>query len=273
MLHHNIRGFLSHRAEFEVVLDLLDRPGFVCLTETLLDSSVPRASLTGYSLVSRLDRRGGKSGGGIAVFARCDLALRIVHIADSAEFERSWHIVHTDHGRMLLAVWYRPPAYGDLASIFGLKSELLLYRDDCMGAMVVGDMNVHHSGWLGHAKGITPEGRCLHKICLENGLAERTTKPTRGRYLLDLTLTDLPTTIHTSVHQGVSDHRIVLCSVLLHVSPPVAISRVGFQYSEAKWKGLNESLRNKDWRMILNTYDASQAVIRFTETVLSIAKR
>ena len=256
VLHRNIRGFLSHRAEFEVVLALHDSPGFVCLTETLLDSSILHPSLTGYELVSRLDRRGGRSGGGIACFAKTEVARRIVHIADSDDFERSWLIIHSDHGKILLGVWYRPPAYGELSSILALKSELALHMDGCMGVVLVGDMNVHHSGWLRHSKGITPEGRCLHKICLEHGLVEHTLEPTRGKYLLDLTLSDIPDTIQSFVRPGVSDHQIVLCHVALHVRPSVNVRREGFQYSKARWTKLCEAFGDKDWHAILNPNDA-----------------
>ena len=73
ILNLNMRGFVLHRAELEVHLDLLSRPKIVGITETLLDKSTKSVSLTGYGLVSSLDRRDGRSGGGIAVFARLDI--------------------------------------------------------------------------------------------------------------------------------------------------------------------------------------------------------
>ena len=71
-------------------------------------------TLTGYTPVSRLDRRVGRPDrGGIAVFVRDDFRDKIVHIADSPIDERSWHIIHCDFGPVLLCVWYRQPARGE----------------------------------------------------------------------------------------------------------------------------------------------------------------
>ena len=233
VLHHNIRGFLSHHAEFEMVLASHGYPAFVCLVETFLDSSMLHPTLSGYELVSRRDRGSDRFGGGVAVFAKSSLAARIVHLDDSAVCERSWHIIHSDHGGILLGVWYRPPAYGEVASICSLERELAANKRGCIGTLLVGDMNVHHSGWLSHSKGVTPEGRSLYKVCVENGLVERSARPTRGKYLLDLSLTDIPGTVVTSIHSGVSDHHIVLCDVMLKVSPSIQVRREGFIFSRA----------------------------------------
>jgi hypothetical protein len=78
ILHVNLRGFLSHRAELEVHLGFHNCPAFVGITETLLDKSVHTITISGYELVSRLDRRTGQTGGGIALFARRDVSNFIV---------------------------------------------------------------------------------------------------------------------------------------------------------------------------------------------------
>ena len=88
-LQHNMRGFVSHRAEFEAHLQLLGNPIFVGLTGTLLNPSVKSPSLSGYSLISRLDRRDGRQGGGIAFYALNSAVNSIVHVGDSPDYERS----------------------------------------------------------------------------------------------------------------------------------------------------------------------------------------
>ena len=59
-----------------------------------------------------------------------------------------------------------------------------------IGTIILGDMNVHHTGWLTHSANITPEGRALFKFCAYNGIAQCVDGPTRRKYLLDLVLTD-----------------------------------------------------------------------------------
>ena len=115
LVHVNLRGFLSHSAELSAHLDLLDRPHFLGCTETLLDASVKHISLPGYLLAHRLDRRGGKCGGGIAFFARSDLASSVAHVGDSLDFERSWFVLHTN----------MDPSFWDYGAAHHLMGKLL----------------------------------------------------------------------------------------------------------------------------------------------------
>ena len=65
----NIRGFLGKRAELEGHLSLVDSPPhLIALNETFLDKSVESADVSGYSMISRRDRRDG-NGGGIVLVA------------------------------------------------------------------------------------------------------------------------------------------------------------------------------------------------------------
>ena len=96
MVHVNIRGFLSHRHELEVYLETLGFPNFVGLTETFLDKSVINPTMHGYVLISRLDRQNGRSHGGIAFFARSNMASFVVHAGDSKTDERSWLFIHSN---------------------------------------------------------------------------------------------------------------------------------------------------------------------------------
>ena len=92
------------------------------------------------------DRNDGRIGGGVAVYAK--LGVDVLCIIKSSEVaERSWHILHTDAGPLLLGPWYRPP--DDTAD--GI--DLLAFKcDSCMsayiGSMLLGDFNVHHVSWL-----------------------------------------------------------------------------------------------------------------------------
>ena len=57
ILHYNIRGFLSHRAELEIQISLLSsRSCLIFLNETFLDKSIQTVSLPGYRLIARRDR-------------------------------------------------------------------------------------------------------------------------------------------------------------------------------------------------------------------------
>ena len=251
---------------------VLSQPMLVALAETLLDASSPNIALTGYALVSRLDRRG-QQGGGIALFARTDEAAIAVHTCDSVLHERSWHLLHTDVGLISLGLWHRPPSYSEAASISDLRSEIAACSES-IGILIVGDMNVHNIGWLQLSQGASAAGRRLCQVCSELDLQECTAAPTRGPYLLDLTLSDFGRCITTTVLQGVSDHSMALCSCAFPLSAASPLQRHCFVYSRAKWEDLRLELNGYDWHRLLNlSFDVHSIAALVSYTVISAGKR
>ena len=146
IMHINIRGFTSNRAELEASLSLQEvMPSIICLNETFLDKSTRSICLSGYVLLARRDRD--CNGGGIAVFIQDQLASIAVLASHSETAERSWIYVHTDHGPVLVGIWYRPPNR-DSEFIESLKSEWLARAQEAIGTVIIGDLNVHHLHWL-----------------------------------------------------------------------------------------------------------------------------
>ena len=165
-LHHNIRGFLSHKYELEVLLEANNYPMLVALTETFLNRSVQVPKLLGYTVVGRRDRgKRRRQKGGIILFARQETARYVALLVGSDHAERLWAVVHTDVGPILFGVWYLRPIYGEVHNINSLESELLLHGHGTPGSIICGDMNVHHIGWLTHSNTTTPEGRSLFDLC------------------------------------------------------------------------------------------------------------
>ena len=125
----------------------------------------------------------------MALFVKDEKQGSVNLLEHSACSERSWHLVHTSHGPLLLGLWYRPPNQGEVASVNSLEKEWAELDDSAVGALLVGDLNVHNEAWLKYSTGTTPEGRALQHFCAEHGLEEKVKKPTRGENLLDLVLT------------------------------------------------------------------------------------
>ena len=115
-------------------------------TETRLHESVEVLHIPSYKLVSRRDREKSNTNelnhGGIAFYLR-NGGILVKHLEDSAIFERSWHIVHTEVGGVLLGLRYRPPG-ADARDNASLDDELARLSVDMTGALVVGDMNIWH---------------------------------------------------------------------------------------------------------------------------------
>jgi len=268
----NLRGFVSHSAELEHVLEFLDFPTFVCLNETLLpgEKALREINLSGYSLISRRDRPDCSGWGGIALFCRRGFEEHIVHVGDSACAERSWHILHTDRGPVAVALWYRPPRASEIDTIRSLEAEMGMHCKDCVGRVILGDLNVHEKSWLKHSSGTSVEGRELHGLCASHGLAQFVDKPTREQYLLDLVLSDLGPLVKTKVVPGIADHSGVFCTLRFPVPEASVVHRKVFLYSKANWSKLRRAIRDTDWCKILVPGDADGSAERFEEHLLRI---
>ena len=248
ILHCNIRGFLSHRAELEGQIRLLTTgPAMICLNETFLDEGVrdDQVWLGGYTLASRRDRQDGRGGGGILCFVADRFAQHIVFREHSEVHERSWHIIHSDIGPILCGVWYRPPCSGEIDSIRGCEEEFRKLSEDTIATILVGDMNVHHRRWLRHSSGITMEGKSLFQFCLRSGLKQLVKKPTRGDNLLDLVISDLDGRI--TVLPQIADHNMVSASFAMGITEGLAVRRSVFEYSKADWDKIGEEIWSFDW--------------------------
>ena len=272
ILHHNIRGFLSHRDELEILLYKYEYPSFVGLVETFLDDSIQAPALTNYELLARKDRGGLRQKGGVILFVRNDLAKYAVQLGNSESAERVWVLLHSDLGPILIGLWYRPPCYGEVGSIQSLDAELAKHGSNVLGTILCGDMNVHHSTWLQFSHSITPEGRALYGTSMKHNFTECTKHPTRNKYLLDLTLSTFEECTSTKVVPGVSDHNIVLCNMALPAFSDSSIARSCFDHKNADWKGLNNYFRSTNWHNCLGDVSSSIMVQHFTDYVMEAAK-
>ena len=247
-------------------------PTLVAFTETWLDRGTESVGLTGYHLVSRLDRRKGAKldRGGIILYARDGFELSIVHVANSDEDERSWHVIHSDCGPISLCVWYRRPEAGEVASIQRFQNEFQRFSADCVSTIVIGDMNVHNPEWLRWSTRPTPEGTALENVCCEMGLEQFVQKPTRGENLLDLVLSDLASGLRTKVTPGIhdDDHWGVLASVDVSIPSSEPVSRKVYNFKKANWQRLRGILRDKSWEDFFVNLSADDAAEGFTKFVL-----
>ena len=142
----NIRGFLTKLPELEGHLRLHSKPPTVLtLNETFLDKSVEEIRISGYKLISRRDRRGDTKGGGIATFVAESAKDTVTLLEHAEEDERSWHILHSDVGPLLLCTWCRPPRDGEVDSVHRFTDELRRLSGSYIGTIVAGDLNLHHT--------------------------------------------------------------------------------------------------------------------------------
>ena len=271
-LHANVQGCTSKSAEIAHLVERCGYPSVVGFTETFLDPSKPCA-LEGYVQIARLDRRTGEQQGGIVLFAKIGFENSIVHVGDSAVHERSWFVVHSDRGAILLGLWYRRPASGETESIEDLYEELSEHSSQTIYTIVMGDMNVHEASWLRYSDGTSVEGRELQTLSNVTGLDEKVVAPTRGENLLDLVLSDLAGDLKCVVKPGVSDHDAVLGRVAFGVPEVHIVERELFDYKTAPWKNIDADLSSRDWDAELAALSVDEAASHFTSAILETLRK
>lgn len=241
----------------------------VAINETFLDKSVGIMNLSGYELVSRRDRD--SYGGGIALFCLTRFFDTITHLDNEADYERSWHTLHSNLGPILVCVWYRPP-YAETSSIIDLQVQLDKYQYEHIGTIIVGDLNVHHLPWLRFSTGTSVAGLALHDISVVNGLEQCVKGPTREGNLLDLVLTDLDSHTGVEILPRISDHNLLLITLALSM-PSTAISeRIVWDYSKANWVALRKEFAETDWTFVEAT-PTDEAAVQLLNVILEACAR
>jgi len=140
----NIRCLLSKFGELQYHLNRM-QPHILFIQESWLAKSVEEVDLEGYDCISRKDRFEIENRGGVIAYARNDLG-NIVFLANSIKAERSWHLLHTDIGDVILCNWYRP-GNSDMEHIESFHEELGKYMPGCIGCLTAGDLNIRHRKW------------------------------------------------------------------------------------------------------------------------------
>ena len=249
----------------------------VCVQETWLDDTIEEVSFTNYRLVVRLDRAHGKVGyGGVAIFAHTSFHAVSSHFC-SVDSERIWCILHTNCGNILIGNWYRAPDDSD-ASVRSLSSELQSLRSEFIGAVILGDPNIHHRKWLVHSRDNSAIGELLHKSCLDTGLKQIVRKPTRPNlasgtdYLLDIVLTDLQEFLTVSVLPQVADHRVVEVAFDAVIPTPKVCSRTVWNFKQARWHSLSRAIRDFDWDGLFSSSPELCAFALFSDTLLCMCR-
>ncbi len=271
-LHANVQGIFSKSADVAYLVERCNFPQIVGFTETFLDPS-KHFSLKGYVQIARLDRRTGESQGGIILFAKLGFENSIVHIGDSKVHERSWFVVHTDRGAVLLALWHRRPTRGEVQSIEDLYDELGEFGENTIYTIVMGDMNVHEASWLRFSDGTSEEGRALQAFSNITGLEEKVGAPTRGDNLLDLVLSDLAGDLKCAVKPGVSDHEAVVGTISFGMPLEHTVERVLFDYKNAPWAKIKEDLSARDWDLELSSLCVDDAAAHVSKVIMETLRK
>ena len=268
----NVQGLVSHAAEIAGRLRLLPKPPMLlCINETFLDKSIGEVQIEGYSCISRHDRADGRRCGGVATYALSKYSHQVTCLGASCNAEREWVMIHSNHGPIVVANWYRPPCHGEVSSILALGDELQKHRDGALGVIVVGDLNVHSRKWLRHSSHESPEGQALQSVCEAEGLRQVVRAPTRGEHLLDLVLSDIDD-VEVEVLAPIADHRLVSTRLQWQVPTTIEVEREVWSFSSADWVAVFEALEENPWEELLSS-DVDEGVHSIAAAVTASMER
>ena len=108
-------------------------------------------------------------------FVRIDIKC-VVEAFKSETSERIWHYLHLDIGTYAFANWYRSPSTGE-EQIQELDAEMAGLKNEVLGCIVMGDMNIHHRRWLRHSNDNTSLGAQLKEVCDDHALRQLIREP------------------------------------------------------------------------------------------------
>ena len=184
------------------------------------------------------------------MYARKSIASRVTFMGCSDDAERVWLMLHSNQGPYLIGAWYRAPSRADDVSIRSLKTELDKLGPHTLGAIVIGDFNVHHERWLG-SKDTTPAGEALREVCAESGLRQMVHGPThQAGNPLDLVLTGLTDAVKVSVGQRITDHCVIDTKLQLPLPRTTEVRRRVHDYKKADWTQLRDSIAADIWEAV-----------------------
>ncbi|XP_068697553.1 uncharacterized protein [Montipora foliosa] len=181
-----------------------------------------------------------------------------------------------DSRRKILAVVFYRPQDTDLEYLKQLKKTLLLASKAKFDQiLVIGDFNLSEIDWQ---TGTAKAGDCLHnyftKLVKDNYLWQLVDFPTRGKNILDLFLTTIPTKVqHIHGFDDIicTDHKLISFELDLKVPKRSKTKRVVYNLKRADWSGLKETLRNTPWDACIVPDDADDSLENWYDLFVAAA--
>ena len=163
---------------------------------------------------------------------------------------------------MLLCLWYRRPCPNEIASIQRFDEELGKYSRDTVGAIIMGDMNVHNIEWLKHSSCNSNEGKKLEAVCCSHGLTQHVKFPTCD--------VELPIKYGCKVVPGIrdDDHDGMLTNVNFGIPASTPVRRLVYDYKHADWSRLKTELAAVQLGHSLRQVSSDDVDSSLTNTIL-----
>ena len=163
----------------------------------------------------------------------------------------------------LVGCCYRPEVAEEI--MFEKICESINKNVDTTNVVLTGDFNLRNVDWEKLSSSRNIDNVFIDTI-LDNSLNQIIDTSTRGKNILDLVFVgDKSTILNANVEErfGKSDHKVVHVEVQCPV-PKIALAKKKiYLYSKGDYDGLNDNLKNEDWKLMLNSKDIEVNWSRF----------
>ena len=146
-------------------------------------------------------------------------------------------------------------------------------RNDVVGVILAGDMNIHHRMWLRYSHDNSSIGEKLWNISREEGLKQMVRVPTRGECPLDLVLTDVGDMTKISVLSNLADHCVVCINMNVVIGRTEGTLRDVWDFRRADWDRLKVTIKECRWGEMLNGAHFDESVEKFCNHLCELAWR
>ena len=275
----------SLRGKINELHDLLYNSNYsiIAINETWLSACVTNGLLDPRNMfnIYRKDRISVHPAGGVCIFVAKSIASRdltIDYIRYSGVEVVGCYIEICGRSILLMCAYLAPNLLRDayLKSLSCL--EQLLTAASNLEIILVGDFNKPHIDWLNLCTSVAGDDRDFLTLCMDNGLTQLVSEPTRHSNLLDLVLVTDPSVVSdvcVSTPFSNSDHDTVNF-VLYDIKQHYSCAEIGpklqgpsFIWKHANWDALAGYMASVNWRDILSvSVNSSELWTLFTSVLL-----
>ena len=276
--HWNLNSLTAHNYSKLTQLKAytsMYKHGFVCLSETYVDSSTPDSLLEidGYNSI-RADHPDNIKRGGVCIYYKESLPIRVLSLPYLKEALLLEMI--DNNKKIIVSVIYRSPSQNNrefnsfLSSFEQLLSEISKRKPTV--SIITGDFNARSSSWWSNDTN-TLEGTNLYSLTSSNNFSQLINESTHIQRIssscIDLIFTDRPNLavtsgVHASLHPN-CHHQVVHTSFNLNISYPPPYQRLMWDYKKADSVKIRKAFDLINWERLFN-----EQVSILNETILNV---
>ena len=233
-------------------------PDIVCVNETWLTQDIKNTEIlhSGYD-IHRNDR--GSRGGGVLLAIKISSfkSVREIHHGHDLEISMA-EITTKSNENLLICSCYRPPS-SDHSWLDKFNNFL---ADVCLrhtSIVIAGDFNMPHISWDSPEKTSGVNENTFAELLHDHFLEQLNTAPTRGKYTLDLLLTNIPNKVKISEilspaqAELYTDHNIIVFELSVRHNHLPKIHRTVYNYRQGDFAGLRNSLECVNLESLITT--------------------